>query len=101
MARVEEAIEQNTPEELQREAITWKALGVLLLVFDAIPAVFIFVGIRTGSLLWLYWTAIEGLIGLVMVGIGMRRDHQASLAMGKSVPAHLEATRDDDLRKIA
>jgi len=101
MARVEEVNENNAAEELQFEALTWKSLGALLLVFDAIPAVFVFVGIRSGSLLWLYWTAIEGLIGLVMVGIGMRRDQQASLATGKSLQPHLEATKDDDLGKIA
>ncbi len=100
MARVEEANEHNAVEDLQREALTWKSLGALLLVFDSIPAVFIFVGFRTGSLLWLYWTAIEGLIGVVMVGMGMHRDQQASLAMGKVQP-YLEATKDDDLRKIA
>ena len=100
MARVEEANEHKAVEDLQREALTWKALGALLLVFDAIPAVFIFVGLRTGSLLWLYWAAIEGLIGVALVGFGMHRDQQASLAMG-SVQPHLEATTKDDLRKIA
>jgi hypothetical protein len=51
--------------------------------------------------MWLYWTAVEGLLGLVMVGFGMHREQQASLEKGGSGQPHLEATKDDDLRKIA
>jgi hypothetical protein len=101
MAHIEKTSVHSAAEELQRQAITWKSLGTLLLVFDAIPVVFVFVGIRAGSLLWLYWTAIEGLIGLVMIGIGIRRDQQASLAFGQSAQPYLEATKEDDLGRIA
>src|SRR5512146_2241001 len=70
MDRAEEAEEkviekQPAPEELEYRALTMQAIGALLLAFDAIPAVF--VGLRDGSLLWLYWTAIEGLIGMALV----------------------------------
>lgn len=100
MGRVEERIAagQLTAEELEHQALALKAIGALLLVFDAIPAVFIFVGIRDGSLLWLYWTAIEGLLGLALVAAGMRRGQTASLAMGHMVRPHLEAAGSEDER---
>jgi len=101
MSRVEKRVDGRiTAEEIEHQALTLKALGALLLVFDAIPAVWIFVGIRNGSLFWLYWTAIEGLIGVLMVAAGFRREQAGSLAMGRTVP-HLEGQASEERRDAA
>ena len=68
-----------------------QALGWLLLAVDGLVAVFVFVGIRTGSLLWLYWTAIEGAIGVAFIFAGIRTEEIASREMGHNVDPHLHA----------
>lgn len=78
------------PEELEQRALTLRTLGWMLLVFDvAIIAVFIFVGLRSGSLLWLYWTVIQGALGIALVGAGMYQDSVASELTGEET--HTEA----------
>lgn len=47
-----------------------RSLGWLLLVFDMIPAVFVLVGLRDGSCMWLWWAAIEGGAGMMLVIAG-------------------------------
>jgi hypothetical protein len=72
----------------------------MLLIFDvAIIALFIFVGLRTGSLLWLYWTLIQGLLGMVLVGAGMYQESVAAELTGKQASPHSEA--GDTGRKAA
>lgn len=94
MGRVEETIGKNelTPDELEHRGATLQALGALLLVFNAIPAVFVFVGIRTGSYLWLYWTAIEGLVGMGLIAAGKYRIEHGTIEMARRIQGHLEAT---------
>jgi hypothetical protein len=71
-----------SPDELEQRALAMRAVGWLLLAVDGIVAVFVFVGIRTGSLLWLYWTAIEGALGLALIAAGMRLEEMASRERG-------------------
>ena len=104
MDRAEEAEEkviekQPAPEELEYRALTMQAIGALLLAFDAIPAVF--VGLRDGSLLWLYWTAIEGLIGMALVAAGRRMSERAPDLMAHTSGPHLHAGGEVDHRKAA
>ncbi len=103
MGRVERKIgkKQLTPEELEYRALTMRNLGWLLLVFDGIIAVFVFVGIRSGSLLWFFWTVIEGLVGAGLVVAGLRREQTASEALGHTVMPHVESREDVEHRKAA
>lgn len=80
------------PEELEQRALTLRTVGWMLLIFDvAIIAVFIFVGLRSGSLLWLYWTAIQGVVGIALVGAGMYQESVAGELTGKTAEPHTEA----------
>ena len=40
--------------------------GWTLLAFLAIPVIFVWTGWRAGSYFWLYWTVIEGVLGVVL-----------------------------------
>lgn len=103
MGRVREEVERKrvTPEELEYRALTLRAVGWLLLAFDGIIAVFVFVGIRDGSLLWLYWTVIEGILGLGLVAAGLRQGERAADAMGHTLEPHQHATGDADHHRAA
>ncbi len=90
-----------SPEEQECRALTLRAIGWLLLVFDGIVAVFVFVGIRSGSWLWLYWTALEGLAGVAFIFAGLRIEQNASAAAGHVVTPHLEAKQDVEPHKAA
>jgi protein-S-isoprenylcysteine O-methyltransferase Ste14 len=99
MRRVEKR--HQTPEELEYRAQTFQAVGVLLLVVDALVATFIFVGFRNGSYLWLYWTFIEGAFGMGFIMAGLRTEHFAVEAMGHSVTPHLHAGGNIEDREAA
>ena len=103
MARIENKgnRKQLSPDELEQRALVMRALGWLLLAVDGIVAVFVFVGIRTGSLLWLYWTAIEGVAGMGFIVAGLRLEQTASRDRGHMVEAHLHAAADAEERKVA
>ncbi len=103
MGRVEHNIGKKalTPEDMEYRALTLRTLGWLLLVFDGIIGVFVFVGIRDGSLLWFYWTVIEGVVGAALVLAGLRREENANRALAHSVMPHLEATEDVEHRNAA
>ena len=103
MGRVEENLgkRQLTPDELELRGLAMQSVGVLLLVCDAIPAVFVFVGIRDGSLMWLYWTAIEGLIGIGLVAAGVRLKEHANDLLAHVAGPHLHATGEAEHRDAA
>ncbi len=103
MGRVESLVgkKQLTLDELEHRALTLRALGWLLLVFDGIIAVFVFVGIRDGSLLWFFWTVIEGAVGIGLIMAGLRREENASEAMGHTITTHLEPPDKVEHRKVA
>jgi hypothetical protein len=103
MGRIEEKVEHRrlAVEELEHRALTLQAIGWLLLAFDGIVAVFVFVGIRDGSLLWLYWTVIEGILGLGLVAAGVRLGDRAADAMGHTGEPHLHAGGEVEHREAA
>jgi hypothetical protein len=75
---------------LEQEERWWglEVAGWTILWFTVIPAVFIFVGLRSKSLFWLWCTAVLGLIGLVLTGTAaMRR-------LGAERKFQTEAMRD-------
>ncbi len=103
MGRFEEKIGKKhlTPDELEHRALTLRALGWLLLAFDSIIAVFIFVGFRSGSDLWFFWTVIEGMVGIGLIAAGRQRENQANRAMAEQVRPHLPSTGDSGESKAA
>ena len=103
MGRVEGQVARKSlaPEDLEYRALTLRALGWLLLVLDAIVVVFIFVGIRTGSLMWLYWAVIEGVVGIVLVAAGLRAEQIANAASGHAAKPHLNVSDDAEHPKAA
>lgn len=103
MGRVEGNIGKKrlTVEELEYRAQAWQSVGWLLLVFDAIVAVFIFVGIRNGSWLWLYWTLMEGVVGIGFVGAGLYTEQLAVDALAHAAAPHLHAAGEIEHREAA
>jgi hypothetical protein len=57
----------------QRIGTALLAVGWMLIIFDAIPAVFVWVGWRSGSMFWIWWTVIEGLLGAALLIAGTRK----------------------------
>jgi hypothetical protein len=88
-------------DELEHRALTLQALGWLLLAFDGIVAVFMFVGIRDGSLLWLIWTLIEGALGLGFVVAGLHESQRAAATLRQSGEPHRQASNDAQHRRAA
>ena len=79
-------------EDLERQALALRTVGWFLLTFDVlIIAMFIFVGFRTGSLLWFFWTVIQGFVGAGLVLAGLRREQIANAVMGHTVEPHIHA----------
>ena|SRR5689334_13468301 len=79
------------PEDLEHRALTLRAVGWQLLMFDAVIVVFVFVGFRTGSLLWLDWTVMEGIIGLGLIAIGTYWESVAGHKFGERAHTVIEA----------
>jgi hypothetical protein len=67
--------EQREMDALQQSSdrgLTFEVIGWMLLLFNIIPLTFLWVGLRSGSFFWTYWSVIEGAIGIVLVLIGRR-----------------------------
>ncbi len=86
---------------MEERSLALRSVGWLLLAFDGLLAVFIFVGIRTGSLLWLLWTGVDGALGLGLVMAGGYLEQKASLARGHRVEPHLHAGAEAEHREAA
>jgi hypothetical protein len=56
--------------DMECQGSSLRVLGWMLLAFDLIIAVYVLIGLREGSTLWLWWTLAEGGLGLLLVGIG-------------------------------
>jgi len=48
-------------------------VGKLLLWVDFLLLAFVYDGIRSGSRMWLYWVIAQGVLGLILIGIGWRK----------------------------
>jgi hypothetical protein len=53
------------------------AVGWVLLIFDCIPVVWLWVGWRSGSMFWTWWVAVEGILGLFLIMTGRSRRSEA------------------------
>ncbi len=65
--------EQREMDAVQNElrlGLILEVAGWTLLSFLGIIVCFIWTGLRAGSYFWLYWTIIEGAIGMVLLGAG-------------------------------
>jgi hypothetical protein len=79
--QADQRVEQETGAlELERHGEVSITVGKALLGMDLILVCFVEIGIRTGSLLFLWWVLAEGMLGLILTGIGL---HQKSEAQGK------------------
>ena len=61
-----------------------RVVGWILVAFDCLIAIWIWVGLRSGSDFWLYWVVIEGVLGLALIWMGMRRRAEAGRALGEA-----------------
>jgi len=52
---------------------TLVTVGKLLLWCDFLLLMFVHVGLRAGSDFWMWWVILEGVAGLVLLEVGLRR----------------------------
>ena len=65
--------EQRQMDAVQRDlelGLRFEVVGWMLLLFEGIAATFLWVGLRSGSYLWVYWSVVETFLGIVLVLIG-------------------------------
>ena len=46
-------------------------VGKVLLWMDALLLIFVYVGLRSGSAMWLWWVVIEGVLGFALLAAGI------------------------------
>jgi len=66
-------IEEEGILERQRSGLVLITVGKVLLWMDFLLMAFIYVGIRSGSDFWVWWVVAEGVLGLILIEIGVRR----------------------------
>jgi hypothetical protein len=54
----------------QRKGLFIMTLAKVLLGFDGILLAFVYVGLRSGSHMYAWWVAGQGLLGLILLAIG-------------------------------
>jgi hypothetical protein len=75
---VEEHIQREVAAlEEQRRGAVIITVGRVLLWMDVILACFVYVGLRAGSHLFLWWVLGEGMLGLALAGIGAHKKADA------------------------
>ena len=47
--------------------------GKVLLWMDLLLLIFVYVGIKSGSHMWMWWVLGEGLLGVVLIAFGSRK----------------------------
>jgi hypothetical protein len=66
-------VEESTIEERKRVGTVFMTLGKVLLWTDFLLLMFVYVGLRSGSHMWLWWVIIEGVLGLILLEIGIHK----------------------------
>jgi hypothetical protein len=66
-------VEESTIEERKRAGTVLMTLGKVLLWTDFLLLMFVYVGLRSGSHMWLWWVIIEGVLGLILLEIGIHK----------------------------
>ena len=57
-------------------------VGWVLIAMDCILAVWIWVGLRSGSEMWLWWVIVEGIVGLSFIFFGRHKRQAATRELG-------------------
>jgi hypothetical protein len=84
---VEEHIRREAEAlEEQRQGSVAMTVGQVLLWMDLLLACFVYVGLQTGSHLFLWWVLGEGLLGVVLLGIGSHRRADARRKLAGLAP---------------
>jgi len=66
-------IEEEGIVEKQRSGLVLITVGKVLLWFDFVFLAFVYVGLRSGSYMWLWWVLAQGVAGLVLMEIGFHK----------------------------
>lgn len=72
-------------EELRKGGV-WKTVGKVLLWVELVPLMFLYMSLRAGSQLIVWWAIIEGLLGLALYIVGSRRRARALASLGVVSP---------------
>ncbi len=60
---------RNVAGTRQQAAELMGSLGRAMIALATIPALFIAIGLAMGSLFWLWWTLLQAMAGLTVVGV--------------------------------
>jgi hypothetical protein len=66
-------IEESTMEDEKRVGTVLMTLGKVLLWTDFLLLMFVYVGWKSGSHMWLWWVLGEGILGLTLLEIGRHK----------------------------
>ncbi len=59
--------------EEQRKGLVLMTVGRVLLWMDFLLLAFVYVGLKSGSHMWMWWVLAEGVLGLVLLEIGAHK----------------------------
>jgi hypothetical protein len=79
--------EQREMDAVERDlelGLRFEVVGWMLLLFNGIAVMFLWVGLRSGSFLWAYWAVIEGFVGFVLIMIGQRYKAKAGTNVSRT-----------------
>jgi hypothetical protein len=68
-----ERLEEVGIVERLRKGLVLMTVGRVLLWLDFLLLVFVYVGLQSGSHLWMWWVLGEGFLGLVLLEIGAHK----------------------------
>jgi|SRR6185437_2162594 hypothetical protein len=63
-------------------ALAFKTISGALLLFDGLIVIFVPIGLRSGSLFWLYWVLVQGMIAMAFLGYAFWLDHRGTSRVG-------------------
>jgi hypothetical protein len=66
-------IEESAMEDEKRSGSVFMTLGKVLLWTDFLLLMFVYVGWKSGSVMWLWWVVGEGILGLILVEMGRHK----------------------------
>ena len=68
-----ERLEEEGMVERNRSGMALITVGKVLLWMDFLLLAFVLEGLRDGSQMWMWWVLGEGILGLLLIEIGMRK----------------------------
>lgn len=84
---VDQRIERETAAlEIERHGEVNITVAKALLGMELILICFVDVSLRTGSRLFVWWVIAEGLLGLLLLGIGLRQKSEAHSTLTTLAP---------------